>query len=271
MFRADLHCHTTMSDGTYTPQELLLSAKELGLNGLSITDHDTIEAYKTAPQIAKSLGLRLGSGAEFSCVFKGRNVHVLAYDFHLDDPHLLTLCERHKQRRTERNQGILERLARLGMPIFEEELKKGGTESIGRPHIAFLMLQKGYVQTLSEAFQLYIGDRCPCYVSVKEIPVEETLEIIHGAEGKAFIAHPHLLDKMSYIEELLKLPFDGLECYYARFPKNKESRWIKLAEKKRLLKSGGSDFHGKVKDYIPLGCSWVDEPTFNQIFQKPCN
>ena len=100
MFRADLHCHTTFSDGTMTPLELLRHAKEIGLSGISITDHDTIEAYTQAPAIAKELGLLLGSGVEFSCVFRTMSVHVLAYDFDLSSPEIVKLCARHQERRT---------------------------------------------------------------------------------------------------------------------------------------------------------------------------
>ncbi len=269
MFRADLHCHSTCSDGTMTPNQLLHHAKEIGLSGICITDHDTIEAYHTAPAIAKELGLLLGIGAEFSSVFKTLSVHILAYDFDLHNPAIKKLCERHSVRRTERNRAILHNLSRLGMPIFEEELLAMGEKSIGRPHIAFLMMQKKYVASIREAFNVYIGDGCPCYVPGEAISSEETISIIHQGGGKAFIAHPHLLVHANKIKLLLELPFDGIECHYAKFPPEKEKKWIKIAQEKNWLISGGSDFHGTAKEYIQLGCSWVNEETFHKIFQKP--
>ena len=269
MFRADLHCHSTMSDGTFTPRELLVHAKEIGLSGISITDHDTVDAYLEAPQIAKKLGLKLGCGAEFSCTFKEMSVHLLAYDFDLKSAPIRELCQRHQERRVERNRIILEKLSRLSMPVFEEELQRFGARTVGRPHIALLMIEKGYVSSIRDAFQRYLGDDKPCYYPGKTISVEETIQIIHQSSGKAFIAHPHLLEGASKIRELVKLPIDGIECHYARFTPNQEKRWIKIADEKGLLKSGGSDFHGKMKDYISLGCSWVDEETFNQIFERP--
>jgi predicted metal-dependent phosphoesterase TrpH len=106
-FRADLHCHTTCSDGTFSPEQLLHLAKERGLSGISITDHDTIEAYSTAAAIAKQLGIKLGSGVEFSSVFQNLSVHILGYDFDLHSPAISKLCERHRLRRKDRNKKIL--------------------------------------------------------------------------------------------------------------------------------------------------------------------
>jgi len=268
MFRADLHCHSTFSDGTMTPEQLLLHAKEIGLSGISITDHDTIEAYTVAPAIAKELSLLLGSGVEFSSIFQGLSIHILGYDFDLDNPAILELCERHRHRRYERNKAILERLSRLSMPIQEEELMSMGERSIGRPHIALLMIKKGYVSTIREAFNTYIGDGKLCFVPGEGISSEETIAVIHKGGGKAFLAHPHLLGHANKIKQLLNLPFDGIECHYGRFSAEQEKRWVKIAHEKGLLISGGSDFHGSVKEFIHLGCSWVDEETFHKIFQR---
>ena len=268
MFRADLHCHTTCSDGTMTPNELLNHAKEVGLSGLAITDHDTIEAYGTAPAIAQELGLLLGTGVEFSSTFQSLSVHILGYDFDLLSPSIQELCEKHRLRREERNRAILENLRRLQMPILEEELLEMGEHTIGRPHIAKLMVQKKYVPTIKQAFNLYIGDGKLCFAPGKEISSEETIAVIHQAGGKAFLAHPHLLGHATKVRRLLELAFDGIECHYARFLPEQESRWLKIAKEKGWLVSGGSDFHGSNKEYIELGCSWVDEVTFHQIFQR---
>jgi len=268
MFQADLHCHSTCSDGTFTPRNLLLHAKEIGLSGISITDHDTIEAYIEAPQVARQLGLKLGSGVEFSSIFQGLSIHILGYDFDLQSPAIQELCKRHQKRRLERNRGILDKLRRLGMPLLEEDLLAIGGASVGRPHIAQLMTQKGYVATPVQAFNLYIGDGKPCFESGEGISSEETIAIIHQGGGKAFLAHPHLLKHSGKVKELLKLPFKGIECYYARYLASQQTRWLKMAQEKGLLVSGGSDFHGAFKEHVPLGSSWVDEERFHQIFQR---
>ncbi|HEY2811193.1 MAG TPA: PHP domain-containing protein [Rhabdochlamydiaceae bacterium] len=266
MFRADLHCHTLYSDGTFSPEALIAKAKEIGLSGISITDHDSIQAYGEVPRIAKEKGILLGSGAEFSCVYEELNIHVLAYDFDISHPRIKGFCEKHFHRRRERNRVILEKLKKYNKILDEEELNSMG-HMIGRPHIAQLLLKKGYVGSIQEAFQLYIGDTRPCYHRGTGFSVEETLALIHEVGGKAFIAHPHLLRRWPKVRALLALPFDGIECHYAQLPKDQETRWIKLAQERKMLISGGSDFHGDITEHNPLGSSWVDEENFYKIFQ----
>jgi len=265
MFRADLHCHTTFSDGTLTPEALIDKAQAIGLSALCITDHDSVDGYKTALPYARAKQMLLGTGVEFSCTHKEISVHLLGYDVDVTHPKLLFFCKRHGERRTERNRKILEKLKQMKMPLSEEELCSMG-HMIGRPHIALLMLKKGYVPSLKIAFQLYIGDDQPCYVRGITFSVEETIAIIHEAGGKAFIAHPHLLHHRCKIKELLHLPLDGLECYYGKLNLTQEKRFIKLAKEKNLLISGGSDFHGETLEHAQLGSSWVDEATFHTIF-----
>jgi len=267
MFRADLHCHTVFSDGTLSPEALIDKAKAIGLSALSITDHDSVEVYKTALPYAKQQQMLLGTGVEFSCVFKEKSVHLLGYDFDFSYPELLAFCQRHAQRRTQRNRMILEKLREQKMPLDEDELRAMG-HMIGRPHIAFLMVKKGYVSSMKEAFQCYIGDDMPCYFRGAAFSIEETIALIHAAGGKAFIAHPHLLHHSCKMKELLRFPFDGIECYYAQLPKAQERRFVDLAKEKNLLMSGGSDFHGDRLGHAQLGSSWVDEATFHKIFSR---
>lgn len=266
-FRADLHCHTAFSDGSLTPQELILLAKKIGLQGLAITDHDTVDSYDEAIPAAKEAGLWLGSGVEFSCYHKNKPVHILGYDFRLSDPGIHALCQRHQTRRIDRNRAILAKLERCKMPIREEELT--GARTIGRPHIAQVMVQKGYVKTIKDAFNLYLAEGKMCYEPGAPFSISEAFEVVRAAGGKAFLAHPHLLNDGIFLKELLALKFDGIECHYARCSPEKERRYLKIAKEKNLLISGGSDYHGDAKEQIPLGCSWVDEETFRKIFQHP--
>lgn len=271
MFRADLHCHTSCSDGTLQPEALIVLARRNGLSGLSITDHDSIEAYESAIGAAKEQGLVLGSGIELSCSEKGDSVHILGYDFSLQSEEIKNLCLMHQTRRLSRNLAILKKLERLNMPVQETELEKlqNQKKTVGRPHIAELMVKKGYVSSIKEAFSLYLGDGKCCYDPGEPFSVQETIDIIHRADGKAFIAHPHLIQSGRLLRELLKMNFDGIECYYAKFTPENEKRWLKIAGEKNWLVSGGSDFHGAIKPQISLGSSWVDEETFYKIFQKP--
>jgi 3',5'-nucleoside bisphosphate phosphatase len=265
-FKADLHCHTNCSDGSASPEEIISLAIQAGLSGLSITDHDSIHAYSTALPVAKALSFLLLSGVEFSAVHRGESVHILGYSFCLNSPDILNFCDQHHKRRTHRNRAILERLGKLGMPIDESDL--GTSPTLGRPHIALAMISKGYVTSVKEAFIKYLGDGKPGYVSGGCFSVEETINVIHGGKGVALIAHPHLIKNNSLVEQLLKMPFDGLEAYYGRFHLDKQQRWIDIAKKKGWMVSGGSDFHGSIKPEQPLGSSWVDRETFDLYYSR---
>lgn len=267
-FRADLHCHSSFSDGSLNPKSLVNLALKEGLQGLCITDHDTLDAYQEAIPYAKEKGLILGTGVELSCDHKKKSVHILAYDFSLQNEALIQYCKRQQSKRIARNRQILEKLTRLQIIIKEEELMESHRDvsTLGRPHIAAIMLQKGYVQSIQEAFDRYIGDQKCCFVLGESFPVAEALRIIHEAGGKAFLAHPHLFASSAFIRELLQMGFDGIECFYGRFSYLQEKQWLKLAEEFKLLVSGGSDFHGDVKPKILLGCSFVDRARFDAIF-----
>lgn len=266
-FRADLHCHSTYSDGQLSPTELVRHAHQLGLQGLSITDHDTVEAYtEEVFALAHSLGIILCTGVEFSCQIHCVSIHVLGYGFDPSSSVLLTLCKRHQLRRMHRNLNILKKLKEHGMMISEEELKhKVPTNVIGRPHIALLMIEKGYVSSIAEAFNFYIGDGKSCFDPGEAFSVDETIEVIHAAHGKAFIAHPHLIKRKKILRELLNKPFDGLEAYYGAFQHHDNQKWLTIAKEREWLISGGSDFHGELKPYIGLGASWVNEETFSKV------
>jgi len=270
LFRADLHCHSTCSDGTLSPVEIVELAKERGLSGLSITDHDCIDAYETAIPAAKKAGIRLGNGVEFSSVDQRVSVHVLGYDFDLEDKGIADFCRRHIERRKDRNHKIFEKLKSHGMEINPEKLEEKMEEGrpVGRPHIAQALMEKGYVSDVKEAFYKWIGDGKPCYDPGFSISTDETIAVIHNAGGKAFIAHPHLMRRPQIVTDLLKKPFDGIEGYYSKCSPDREARWVRVAKERNLLISGGSDFHGAIKPAIALGCSWVGQEMFGKIFQR---
>lgn len=266
MKRADLHCHSTCSDGTCSPEELLHLAKEKELFALSITDHDTLDAYTDELFAkAKEIGVQLFTGVEFSTRHKKYPVHLLGYGVKKTEG-ILSFCKQHQERRLSRNRTILEKLRRLSIIIEEEELGDPSDRTIGRPHIAELLMKKHYVSSIQDAFDRYIGEGKPCFDPGVSFTPEETIEVIHGAGGKAFIAHPHLVKKKVILRELLEMNFDGIECYYGLFHGGQEEKWLRIAEEKGWLVSGGSDFHGEIKPHIQLGCSWIDEERVKAIF-----
>lgn len=266
-FRADLHCHSTCSDGSFSPRELIDLAIEAGLQALSITDHDTVEAYELAKPYAEEKGLILLPGAEFSAHFEHVNVHILAYCFDVNHGEILRLCKRHQERRRERNLRILEKLGKEGFKIDPEELFSLPSNALGRPHIAALLIQKGYVKDFSEAFHFYIGDGKKCYAEGAPLGIEETLEAIHAAKGLAMLAHPHLYKERAFPLKVLSFPFDGLEVEYALMNNRQNASWIRIAKKRSLLATGGSDFHGASKPHISLGASTISWERFEPLFK----
>ena len=218
----DLHVHSTASDGTLTPKELIALALEKGLAGISITDHDTLDAY--TDDVLNDNRIELIIGAEFSSVYEDVGVHILGYGLSITQP-LLEFCKQHKQRRIERNQQIIALLKAHHMPLKSEDI-----HGLGRPHIAEAMIQKGYVSDYQEAFTKWIGDGRPCFTPGHRVSIPDTIAQIHAAGGKAVLAHPILLKKRSLIKKLLNFPFDGMECYYAGFSYKQNKEMAAIAD-----------------------------------------
>ena len=262
-FRADLHCHSICSDGSDTPQELLLKAKKAGLQGLSITDHDTVAAYSEELFAqAFSLNIDLLVGVEVSSEWKGRPVHILGYRVDHHCPDFLHFLQEVQEMRRERNLRILEKLSRLGMNI---DLKDIRGETVGRPHIAEALVRKGYLRTVQEAFERYLKDGAICSAPGFRFSPDQVIEMIRKAKGKAVLAHPHLYPKDFDCNELLSFSFDGIECYYGTLSQYQEAPWLVMAQKKGWIATGGSDYHGPLRNQRPLGSSWVGKEAFFQL------
>lgn len=268
LFKADMHCHSNFSDGISTPFELITLSHQLSLQGLSITDHDSIMSYQD-PNLfswANRHQVHLCPGVELSSTTKGKSIHVLAYAFPLPNPILQELCIQYQKNRNHRNIAILHRLEKIGLYIAKEELTAIFPFSvIGRPHIGKVLVKKGYIDTVQKAFKQFLGEKGSCYVPLESPSTQEVIDIIHKAEGKAFLAHPHLIKHKSILRNLLTLPFDGIECYYARFPNEHIQYWKRVAKERNMLISGGSDYHGLTVEHNLLGSSWVNEEDFSRI------
>ena len=265
----DLHMHSTYSDGTLTPEELIILAAKNGLKGISITDHDSVSAYPEAFTHAKTHQIKLISGIELSCHFKDHSTHILGYSFDHAHPSITALCKRHSERRTNRNHAILEKLKSLGIEITETELNASAEGVVGRPHIAKILVQRGLVTDISDAFKVYLGEGKKAYCPGETFSVEEAIQVIHEANGFAVLAHPHLHYNRSFVRELLNAhSFDGIECIYAIMPAAKNAPWINYAQQKNFLITGGSDFHGANKPMIPLGSSVVDQEMIAPLISR---
>ena len=247
--------------------QLLLLANELKLQGLSITDHDTLSAY--TPELfaaSKDLGVELLVGVELSTEYNGKPVHLLGYGIDLSFSPFFQFVESIRERRVERNRAILKKLKNFGIELNEEELQ---AETVGRPHIAKVLVDRGIVSSIQEAFQRYLRDGAPCAVTGFRISPAEAIQEVKKAKGKAVLAHPHFYPKGKFLKELLNLPWDGVECYYSLLSKEMEKPWVDLAKKRGWIATGGSDYHGSLKPHLSLGASWVGKETFDAL--KSCD
>jgi 3',5'-nucleoside bisphosphate phosphatase len=270
-FKIDLHCHSKCSDGSLTAKELLFLAKQINLQGLSITDHDTMDAYnEDLMLLAKQLDLILIAGIEItSCLFN-ESIHILGYNFDLSSTDLQKFLSEIQKKKQERNRAILEKLKERKIFISEEELyscfiKDINKTTIGRPHIALLMKKKGYISSIQEAFDKYFGDKGPCFVMGERPSSQEVIDEIHKAKGKAIIAHPSQIKNAKILREVLLLSFDGIEAYYSKLLLDQEMKWINIAKDKKWLITGGSDFHGDIRPHVDLGCSWISKEDFLKL------
>lgn len=257
--RIDLHTHSTVSDGTYTPEELVRYAKEKGLRAIALTDHDRIDGIAEAEAVGRKVGVEVISGVELSADFLDGAMHLLGLFVDRTASSFLQRLAVFQAARRERNPKIVKKLREMGFNITEEEVEaaaKGG--EAGRPHFARVLMEKGYVQSIAEAFERYIGDRGPAYVRNPQPSPEACIALIHEAEGVAILAHPNTLrlpvEKLGLLfERLAKAGLDGIEVYYSTHTPEETARYERLAAEWNLAKSGGSDFHGEHKPQIDLG------------------
>jgi len=246
----DLHTHSIYSDGTATPEELVQMAAALQLNGLALTDHDTMEGCGRAVAAGKQLGVSVIPGLEVSCTHRDFSLHILGY---LVDPEHEILQEKLLQiqkGRQKRNQRILERLVDLDIDITRKELEQlSGCGQTGRPHIARLLMARKIVPDINSAFRRFLGKGKPAYAERFSFSAAETIAFIHQAGGIAVLAHPGKLDPSMRIQprlinELTECKLDGLEVYYPSHPRKVQKKLHKLAQQHNLLTTGGSDYHG---------------------------
>jgi len=259
-----MHSHSNYSDGIFSPLELMEFAEKEKLLIFSITDHDTIEGTEIARKIAHNYSFIYLTGIELSARFEGLKTEILGYKLDLDKAKMidkLTFVQAARERRILK---ILDKLNAIGLDITLEDIKKqvGAGKSPGRPHFARVLIEKNYVKTISEAFEVYLGEGRPGYVRRETFEPAEAIEIIHSANGIAVLPHPLLIDiddfdeLESYFDTLLSWGLDGIEIYYnyshvtpiisERRLKRGLEMMKRYSKKNDLLITGGSDFHGDI-------------------------
>ena len=247
---ADLHIHTTFSDGLYTPEQIIAQARASGITALAITDHDNIQAYDRASRTIHSrhLDLQLIRGVEIDTDYKGRDVHVLGYHFDPENRALLQAMTWTRVGRIARIRKIVERVNALGYPLTFAEVREeaNGSKSLGRPHIARVLVKKGLFSHTQAVFDALIASGRPAYCRQVKLSPKEAVDLLHGAGGIAVLAHPAEIEDPALVEELLDtVPFDGMEVWHPSVLKeNPRHDWLKVAQDHGLLTSGGSDLHG---------------------------
>jgi predicted metal-dependent phosphoesterase TrpH len=263
----DLHCHSTASDGTLPPADVVRLAQSSGLSGLALTDHDTIGGVAEAAAEAERLGLTFLPGIEISCEYPHPGtMHILGYGVDPASPTLRDLTRQLLEGRDNRNPRIIQRLNELGVSItmdeVEQEAKATGANSnkpIGRPHIAAVLLRKGYVTSIKQAFDKYLAQGGAAYFDKERLTMRQAMDLIRASGGMPVLAHPVQLRTTNdseldrAVKDLVDLGLVGLETIHSDHDAALVEKYTRLADRYHLLKTGGSDFHGTNKKDIRLG------------------
>ena len=257
----DLHCHSTASDGTVPPREVVRLAKRSNLTALALTDHDTVAGCGDAADEARHLGIDFLCGIEISAEYPAPGtLHILGYGVDPESLALKTLNETLLAARAQRNPRIVAKLNEMGVAVTMKEWEdeaNGGV--LGRPHLAAILHRKGYVSSIKQAFDKYIGQGAPAYFDKERLAPKQALERIAASGGVAVLAHPYQLRAANdqhlerVVRELVDLGLAGIEIFHSDHDVTWVEKCTRLAEQFNLLKTGGSDFHGDNKPRIQLG------------------
>ncbi len=258
----DLHAHSTASDGSLTPSELVRLAKEIGLEAVALTDHDTSSGIPEFMRAGIAAGIETVPGMETALSIDGREAHLVSLYADIAHPALKKLISDMTHYRCERNERLLDLLIREKLPVRREDIASFGDRSVSRAHIAGLLIERGAAENYKDAFGRILGPGCSCYVQMRTPTPEEYFDAIHRSGGLAFVAHVHQIDRkdeeraFAIAEKLLDLGADGLETRYCEYDDHLRSRTEDLAVRRGVLRSGGSDFHGTFKKGLNLGTGY---------------
>ena len=260
----DLHAHSTASDGSDSPAALVALAERTGLSALALTDHDTVEGLAEARAAAADTGVRLVQGCELSCEVGPATMHLLVY-FLADTPGpLQDRLNGLQAARADRNRRIVAVLRDHGLDVtLEDILDEAGGGSVGRPHVAGVLLRKGYVTSVQEAFDLWLGKGKPAYLDRNRLLPAEAIALAHASGAVAVLAHPTSLGFQAaelerFVAGLAAEGLDGMECEYGRYAPDLRAGLRSMAERLGLTVTGGSDYHGRYKPDIALGTALGD-------------
>lgn len=253
----DLHTHSTASDGIYSPTELLHRAKEVGLRVLALTDHDSTGGLDEAAQAARALDIDFIPGIEINTDVGGGEVHVLGYFIEKDRPEFQKILTVLRDARERRGQRMVELLNEHGVNIAWERVRELAQGAVGRPHVAKALMEAGYIKSIPEAFQKYIGPGDFAYVPRYKLTPEDAIRLIASANGLPVMAHPvelpGLTELRNWLPGMVEAGLVGLETYYGPYTAEEERALLALADEFKLIPTGGTDFHGPGIHPTPLG------------------
>ncbi len=267
----DLHTHTTASDGTYSPEKLVLAAKKNKVDVLSVTDHDTMDALPVVQALCAEHKIRWISGIEISCHCLGEEVHILAYGLDPQSEKLKVFLQEQLQDRLERLEAMRLKLEKTGIYLSAEDVQRQihSPSAAGRPHIARALVYKGYSSSLHDAFQHYLGFEKPGYVPRKELPTEKVLDLIRNLGGISVLAHPGHLKNQEILALLFSQGLQGIEAFHPLHKAWQKTHYAKWAEERNLCVTGGSDFHGdKMKGHGALGSVKMPEKYLEKLLES---
>ena len=276
--KSDLHIHTFYSDGVFSPEKIVDTAIDVGLQAIALTDHDNVLSYKVAKDYLKEQNkedkLEIIQGIEVNTLYKNYEVHILGYFMDVTDNDFQELLKIQQQARVKQTKEILALLAKKeGIRIKFDDIKKQVAEggSIGRPHIAKAITNAGGTTSVMEAYAKYIHDDSPVYVQRKTVTPQDAVEIIYDAGGVPVIAHPHDLDiAESLIKELMQYGLRGIEAYHRKHTPACVEYFSSMAEELGLIVTGGSDFHAPniMNGQIILGKNFVPEWVYDKLIEE---
>jgi 3',5'-nucleoside bisphosphate phosphatase len=275
MANVDLHVHSSASDGSLSPREVVAAAKARGLRAIALTDHDTTDGLDEALDAGAAVGLEVIPGIEISADHEPGSMHILGLFIDHHYPPLDSQLQVLKQARADRNPQIIAKLRKLGLNLtMADVVAVAGGGQVGRPHIAQVLVNQGYVASFQEAFEKYIGNHGPAYVSKFRFPPRDAIAMITAAGGLAALAHPFTLEYSStghlkmILQQLRDWGLTAIEVYYPEHPPERQAQYKKLAQELGLLLTGGSDFHGAIKPDVKLGLVGPDQYVSYDLVEK---
>lgn len=267
----DLHSHTTASDGQYSPEELVGLAHAAKVTVLAVTDHDTVAGISAASEAARAVGIRLVPGIELSTFVNGREVHVLGHFINPANPAVASFSELLRNERYKRMERMIEKMRALGYPVTMSEVETLAQKAhLGRPHLARVLVERGFCVDTKEAFDRFLGDGKPAHVERYKLSGEEAIALIRGAGGTATVAHPGVSKLEAHeLTALAQAGLSGLEVHHSDHNPSLRKKYLDLASVLKLVPTAGSDFHGeKVTPLRKLGTASMEPAAFEQLEER---